>query len=42
MNIEQDATLNRLIRIAQRDSGQARKVAAFSLGLEEYRNVRWL
>lgn len=31
MNIEQDATLNRLIRIAQRDSGQARKVAAFLL-----------
>ncbi len=31
MNIEQDAALNRLIRIAQRDSGQARKVAAFLL-----------
>ncbi|WBX95049.1 MULTISPECIES: DUF7673 family protein [Pseudoxanthomonas] len=31
MNIEQAAALNRLIRVAQHDSGQARKVAAFLL-----------
>lgn len=31
MNIEQRAALNRLIHIAQRDTGQARKVATFLL-----------